>query len=123
MRDRDGRSLCPSSKNLRMASAIGSIGLIAAVGITLPATAWARNGESYEAGWATGAGWARETLRVAGTYGISDAEVVYTCPGLANSAASSLTYYYQGGKISGGKIVHADFVKGCVDGAHDTIGE
>jgi hypothetical protein len=106
----------------RTVFALGAAPMLVAVSLGFATTACAKDGASYKAGWATGVGWARETIEVAGVGGVPDAEVLGTCPRIAKSAENTLTYYYNGGRIPGASITQADFVAGCIDGARSVIG-
>jgi hypothetical protein len=105
--------------NLRVL--LGAAASVVAVTVTFAPTACAKDGASYKAGVATGVGWARDTLAVAGVGGVPDAEILGTCPGLAKSAQNTQMYYYYGGQIPGASITHADFMNGCIDGARSVI--
>jgi hypothetical protein len=101
--------------------ALGAVVIVAVVVIVVVVSVAGRDESSYKAGLAAGASWARDTVAVAGAGGVPDAEIVGTCPGLASFAENAQTYYYSDGQIAGPKIHHADFVKGCVDGARSVI--
>lgn len=106
----------------RTAIASAATGIMALSAVAFAGTACAKDGASYQAGRATGMGWANATLASAGGGGIPDAEIQGICPELAASAARTQTYYYSGGQIPGTEIVNADFISGCLNGARSAIG-
>lgn len=99
-----------------------SVAIALAGAVTFASAACAKDAASYQAGWVTGVGWAANLLPTAGPVGIPDAEVTATCPALARSAEATTTYYFEGGRVPGSQIVHADFVSGCMAGARSVIG-